>query len=452
MKVQNFEHLAPEKKIPRLSVVQGLLMGMGFGALLALGATRLIPQPQKAAPVPAKIQPAAKGLAVTTAKVQLTPVNQTLKATGTVTAVEMIPILSQSTGLQIEQILVDEGDYVQVGQLLARLDDSIPQAQKAQEIASIAESQAKLAELNAGSRREEIQRAKETVNRIQAEIQQAQSDWDLAKKRVERNQTLQIEGAIAQDRLDEVLNEERSKKALLQQAQARFREAQAQLAQLEAGPRLEVKAQAIAQLAAAKSRLQLVEAQLKNTRVISPVRGKIVKRNAKLGDITSSQTPLFEIIEDNRLELQLKVPENQLKTLRIGQSVTIYSDSDNRIQLEGEIREIYPTVDANSRQALIKVSLPGDTSLKPGMFLEGAIITKTATSKTIPMEAVLPQADGTSLVYVLQADNTVRSQRVKIGEIMADRRVEILEGLNPGDQVIVKGGAYLKDGDAVLAK
>ena len=195
-----------------------------------------------------------------------------------------------------------------------------------------------------------------------------------------------------------------------------------------------------------------MEAQLKNTRVISPVRGKIVKRNAKLGDITSSQTPLFEIIEDNRLELQLKVPENQLKTLRIGQSVTIYSDSDNRIQLEGEIREIYPTVDANSRQALIKVSLPGDTSLKPGMFLEGAIITKTATSKTIPMEAVLPQADGTSLVYLLQADNTVRSQRVKIGEIMADRRVEILEGLNPGDQVIVKGGAYLKDGDAVLAK
>ncbi len=451
MKVQNFEHLTPEKKIPRLSVVQSLLMGMGFGALFALGATRLIPQPQKAAPVPAKIQP-IQGLAVTTAKVQLTPVNQTLKATGTVTAVEMIPILSQSTGLQIEQILVDEGDYVQVGQLLARLDDSIPQAQKAQEIASIAESQAKLAELNAGSRREEIQRAKETVNRIQAEIQQAQSDWDLAKKRVERNQTLQIEGAIAQDRLDEVLNEERSKKALLQQAQARLREAQAQLAQLEAGPRLEVKAQAIAQLAAAKSRLQLVEAQLKNTRVISPVRGKIVKRNAKLGDITSSQTPLFEIIEDNRLELQLKVPENQLKTLRIGQSVTIYSDSDNRIQLEGEIREIYPTVDANSRQALIKVSLPGDTSLKPGMFLEGAIITKTATSKTIPMEAVLPQADGTSLVYLLQADNTVRSQRVKIGEIMADRRVEILEGLNPGDQVIVKGGAYLKDGDAVLAK
>ena len=451
MKVQNFEHLTPEKKIPRLSVVQSLLMGMGFGALFALGATRLIPQPQKAAPVPAKIQP-IQGLAVTTAKVQLTPVNQTLKATGTVTAVEMIPILSQSTGLQIEQILVDEGDYVQVGQLLARLDDSIPQAQKAQEIASIAESQAKLAELNAGSRREEIQRAKETVNRIQAEIQQAQSDWDLAKKRVERNQTLQIEGAIAQDRLDEVLNEERSKKALLQQSQARLREAQAQLAQLEAGPRLEVKAQAIAQLAAAKSRLQLVEAQLKNTRVISPVRGKIVKRNAKLGDITSSQTPLFEIIEDNRLELQLKVPENQLKTLRIGQSVTIYSDSDNRIQLEGKIREIYPTVDANSRQALIKVSLPGDTSLKPGMFLEGAIITKTATSKTIPMEAVLPQADGTSLVYLLQADNTVRSQRVKIGEIMADQRVEILEGLNPGDQVIVKGGAYLKDGDAVLAK
>jgi multidrug efflux pump subunit AcrA (membrane-fusion protein) len=450
---KNLETVSPQPL--RFSGLKALLLGVTLGSLLTLAATRLLPnKAETAAAPPAQAQTQnLPRLAVTTALVELTPVNRTLKATGTVTPAEQIPVLSQATGLQIQQTLVEEGEWVRQGQLLARLDDTLLQAQRAQAEANIAQAQARLAELEAGNRREAITRAQEAVNRLQAEILQAESDWQLAQKRVERNQTLQAEGAIAQDRLDEVLNEERSKKAFLAQVQARLREAQAQLEELEAGPRAEVKAQALAQLAEAQSRLQLVQAQRQNTQILAPVSGKVVKRHAKVGDVTNPQTPLFEIIEDGRLELHLQVPENQLRSIRLGQAVTISSDSDRSLNLRGQVQEIYPTVDVNSRQGIVKVSLPEPaTTLKSGMFLQGAIITETRKSLTLPLAAVLPQSNGDALVYVLRADNTVQAQLVKTGDILPSQQVEIVSGLEVGERVVLKGAAYLKDGDTVLAK
>jgi hypothetical protein len=82
-----------------------------------------------------------------------------------------------------------------------------------------------LAELQAGSRKEEIARAKQAIQRIKAEISQAQSDWDLAKKRVQRNQSLEAEGAIAGIVSMKSSNEERNKAAIVQQTQSRLGEA-----------------------------------------------------------------------------------------------------------------------------------------------------------------------------------------------------------------------------------
>jgi RND family efflux transporter MFP subunit len=183
------------------------------------------------------------------------------------------------------------------------------------------------------------------------------------------------------------------------------------------------------------------------------VSGKVVKRHAKVGDVTNPQTPLFEIIEDGRLELHLQVPENQLRSIRLGQAVTISSDSDRSLNLRGQVQEIYPTVDVNSRQGIVKVSLPEPaTTLKSGMFLQGAIITETRKSLTLPLAAVLPQSNGDALVYVLRADNTVQAQLVKTGDILPSQQVEIVSGLEVGERVVLKGAAYLKDGDTVLAK
>jgi multidrug efflux pump subunit AcrA (membrane-fusion protein) len=437
-----------------LSGKRGLLVGIGIGIAVTLGATRFLPSSPPTvknaaeSPVLASQAPAQK---ITAAPVTSSRVNRTLKATGTVAAFETVTVLSQATGLQIRQILVDEGDTVRAGQTLAILDDSAQQSQLLQAQANVAQAQARLAQLQAGSRSEEIARARETVKRVRAEIAQAQSDWELAQKRVQRNRNLQVEGAIAQDRLDEILNEERNKQAALDQAQARLGEAQEQLAQLEAGSRIEEIAQARAQLAAAKAQLQSSKIELNKTRVISPASGKLSKRNARVGQMTSSfsQTPLFEIVENGRLELQLKVPETQIAAIRSGQVVEVSSDADSNLKLVGKVREINPTVDSESRQAIVKVSLPPTSGLKPGMFLRGEIVTASATSLTVPMKAVLPQADGSAIAYVLQDKGIVKAKSVQMGEILPDERVVIVSGLSAGDRVAVQGAAYLKDGDIV---
>lgn len=430
----------------------GIVLGIGVGILLTLGVTQFLlvsPKDQSTSTPIAANESQIPPQAVTVDTVKVSSVNRTLKATGTVAAFELISILSQATGLQIQQTLADEGESVKAGQLLATLDDSVAQARLQQAQATVAQAEARLAELRAGTRGEEIAQAQETVQQIQAQITQAQADWELAQKRVERNQRLEADGAIARDRLDEVLNDQRNKQALLQQTQARLREAQQQLAQLKAGPRTEVVTQAVAQLAEAKAQYQMSAAQLKDTKVITPVSGKIAKREARVGDVTDSSRPLFTIIENGRLELQVKIPETQLTLIRPGQAVIVTSDADGSLKLQGQVREIEPTVDEQSRQATVAVDLPSESSLKPGMFLRAAIVTNTNNILTAPMGAVLPQADGSSIVYLVQPDNTVKAQSVDVGEILPNQRIEIRGGLRSGDRLVVKGAAYLKDGDTI---
>lgn len=438
-----------------LSGSKGVLLGMGLGALFTFGATKFLARPTETeAPQVATPTASAPAQSVTVSTVQLSPVNRTLKATGTVTPDELIGVNAQANGLQIKEIYVDEGAFVTAGQLLARLDDSVLQAQLAQAQASVAQAEARLAELKAGSRTEEIARAKETIKQRQAQLSQNRSDLDLAQKRLQRNQTLEAEGAIARDRLDEVINEERSKLAQVRRTEAELREAQQKLAELQAGPRTEVITQATAQLAEAKSQVQVITAQLKNTRIISPVNGKITQRNARVGDTTnaSADGALFEIIEAGRLELHVKIPENQLTAIRLGQKVDVTSDADSSLKLIGTIREIDPVVDTESRQATVKIDLPFFNSLKPGMFLRASIVTNSAMSLTVPMDGILPQSDGKAIAYLVQPDNTVRAQTVSIGEILPNNRIEITDGLKQGDRIVIKGSAYLNDGDKIQVK
>ncbi|MEM9539225.1 MAG: efflux RND transporter periplasmic adaptor subunit [Cyanobacteria bacterium P01_E01_bin.42] len=390
-----------------------------------------------------------KAQTITAAEARLAPVNRTLEATGTVNAFELIPVLSQATGRQIVQVLVEEGAAVETGQTLAILDSSVLRAQLAQARASTTQAEARLAELRAGSRVEELARGREGVRIAEAGVTQAQSDLELIKRRVERNKFLETEGAIARDRLDEILNQERIAEANLAQAKARVQDAKETLNELQRGPRPEVITQAQAQLAQAQGQVQLISAQLNDTRVVAPRGGIVAERNARVGDITSSSDRLFTIIENGRLELLLRIPETQIGQIKSNQPVRITSEANPDLRLIGRVRTLDPLVDEESRQATIKVDLPRTGGLKPGMFLRGAIVISAESGVTVPSGAALPQDDGSAIVFVIQSDNTVASQPVTLGAVLADDRVEIVEGLTPGDRVAVKGSPYLKDGDLV---
>lgn len=436
-----------EEKKPGNSLILGLLLGIIGTVILNNVLSNKMEVADNVTPPPVVSEKSQTSQAITTVTVGLTNVQNTLQANGTVVADELIPVMSQANNLQIVEVLVDEGDMVKAGQILMRLDDSVLQAELKQAQASVNQAQARLAELKAGARQEELARAKENIRFAQADVLQAESDLQLAVTRLERNRKLAQEGAIAQDRLDEFINDESAKKSNLTKTQARLRETQQQLQELEKGVREEVIRQGEASLTEALARVKLVEARLRETTIVSPVDGKVAERNARVGDVTSSfnSDKLLTIIQNNQLELQLRVPENELRNITSGQQVII-SSSLGDSQITGLVRNINPVIDSQSRQGVVNVDLPADNNLKPGMFIRGTIITGNQSRITIPTGAVLPQSNGNGIVYVLQDDNTVKSQQVTLGEIVENERVEVLSGLNVGDAIALRGIDFLQDG------
>ncbi|MDB9314050.1 efflux RND transporter periplasmic adaptor subunit [Spirulina sp. CS-785/01] len=429
-----------------------LLLGIAIGLGLAVIGSRFFVSdaPETSPATVAETTSSDKGRTVTTAEVELTSVRRMLEATGSVVAQELIPVQSSTNSLQIVQVLAEEGDRVQAGQLLAQLDNSVLRAQYQQAQAAVARTEARLAELRAGARSEEIARAQQAVNSAKAGVRRAEADLALIEKRVERNQLLETEGAIARDRLDEILNQAQTAQATLEQEKARLQEARETLAELQRGTRPETLDQAEAQLAEAKSQVQLITAQLEDTRVTAPRSGVIAERNAKVGDVTAGSNTLFTIIEDGRLDLHLQVPETQRPAVQPGQPVRVTSDADPNLRLVGRVKRVDPVIEEQSRLATVRVQLPQDAGLQPGMFLRGQIVTSTSPGLTIPIDAALPDDNNEATVFVVQPDETVKATTVTLGEILADNRVEVLEGLEAGDRIVVQGAAYLKDGDLIV--
>jgi RND family efflux transporter MFP subunit len=207
--------------------------------------------------------------------------------------------------------------------------------------------------------------------------------------------------------------------------------------------------------------VQQLQTQLEQTVVRAPVSGVIAEKLARVGDVTGvpPQTQvgtviggtqkLFSIIRDEKLELQAKVPEIQLNQVKIGASVQITSDVDQRVRSQGRVREIQPQVNDQRREATVKIDLPPTTLLKPGMFANAAITTNSGMTMVVPQKAVQSQADGSVIVFTLSSGDIVRSQKVDLENPTNGDKVEIKSGLQLGDRIVVDGAGYLKDGDKV---
>lgn len=388
------------------------LIGLGLAALIGGVGTFFIARRPTTAPQVA----IAPGQSVTVAPVEVGSISRTIDATGTVAAIDLLPVLSQATGLQVQQILVSEGQTVTRGQVLAQLDPSVLQAQLNQARAQQASSQA-------------------VIDQRQASLQQQQATLAQAQSDLNRYRQLANAGAISGQELE-------TRSTAVATAQAAVGTAQAAI----------TSAQADVQAAAAQ--VQRLQTQLAQTEVRAPDNGVIAESLTKVGDVTSSSGKLFTIIRNGALELQAKVPETQLPQIRVGSPVKITSDSDKRLQLQSTVREIAPLVDPQTRQATVKITLPQNPALRSGIFLRASIVTQQSQAPTIPTKALLPQANGSSRVFVLQPDNTVQARTIETGLTQGGTdpnagRVEVIRGLNPGEKVVISGAGYLKDGDRV---
>jgi HlyD family secretion protein len=444
---------------------RGILLGLGLGIAIALGGTKLFSNSDSnPTATPPKVSVAGQSVSVEPAR--LAGVAQSIPIQGTVQARDWVLVMPKFAGVQVKTLLVDEGQRVEAGQAIAILDNTVQQEQLTQVNAQAASADAQvgtartqrtsaLAQLQVAQA--QLEASQTGVEQKQAVLKQERATLAEAESNLRRYQSLAKSGAISKQELESRLTttlkqreaiavsqaDVKSAQADVGRAQAAVSQAQAGISQADTGIN-----RASADLSNANARVRELQTQRERATVVSaPASGIVAKKTAQVGGLTSTQ-PLFEIIRNAALELQAKVPQTLLSKVRVGETVQVRSDSDSRIQLSGEVREINPVVDETTRQALLKINLPSSSLIKPGMFLKAELTYGSNQFLTVPTAAVLSQADGQKLVYVLQQNNTVRSQVVEAGD-PKNGRIAIKRGLNPGDRVVVNGAGFLKDGDPV---
>jgi HlyD family secretion protein len=459
-----------------------LLLGTALGIAIALGGMRLLANRSAGQQNPVATKPAANlapSMTVTVAPVEITRIARTLTTTGTVTARDLIPVLPQTNGLQIKQVLVKEGDSVKLGQVLAILDDSVLQDQIRQARADVESKQADVGSQQAdlASKQAAVATSQANVASRQAVVQQRLADvaqtkarLDEARKNLESYQQLANAGAISKQELLTRTTTVATATEAVRLAEANVRSAEQDVLSAQAAVK---SAQANVNIASANinsaqaavrssnAKVEQVRTQQGQTVVRAPVSGLIAEKLVRVGDVTGvpPQTQvgtvvggtqkLFSIIRDGSLELQALVPETQLSQVKISAPAQITSDLDNRVRLQGRVREIQPVINQQRREATVKIDLPQTNLLKPGMFAHAVITTNTTVGMAAPEKAVLPQPDGSTSVFILSGEDTVRAVKVERGESLIGSRVEIKRGVKVGDRVIVDGAGYIKDGDKV---
>ncbi|MCW5254934.1 efflux RND transporter periplasmic adaptor subunit [Verminephrobacter aporrectodeae subsp. tuberculatae] len=350
------------------------LAGLGGACALAAGAV-LLSGASRAADEP-KTQAA---LTVNAVQPQRSRFPLRLAANGNVAAWQEASIGAEGNGLRLTGVLVNVGDRVAAGQLLATFSDSSVHADLAQAQANLFEAQA-----NAGEARANASRAR----------------------------TLEATGALSQQQIDQFMTAG-------QTAQARVMAAQAG-----------VDAQRL---------------RLAHTRVLAPDSGVISARTATVGAVVSAGNELFRMLRRGRLEWRAEVTASELHRIQPGIKVRVTPAGGTAV--EGSVRMLAPTVDPQTRNALVYVDLPAHAQLRAGMFARGEFALGDSEALTVPQEALV-LCDGFAYVFVLDARQRVQQRKVQTGRRVADR-VEVLSGLDAQASIAVRGAGFLNDGDLV---
>jgi len=254
------------------------------------------------------------------------------------------------------------------------------------------------------------------VEGARAALQEAQANASEAAANASRARKLETPGALSAQQVTQYLTAERT-------ANARVKSAQATLTQQQL--------------------------RLKYTQVVAPDSGVISARSATVGAVVGVGTEMFRMIRQGRLEWRAEVTAQDLGRIKTGGRATVRAA--NGVAVAGKVRTVAPSVDPQTRIALVYVDLPpslaSDAPLKAGMFASGRFELGVSNALTLPQQAIAVR-DGFSYVFRLNNDSRVSQVKVSTGRRLGER-VEITGGLNAEVPVVVSGAGFLNDGDLV---
>ncbi|MCR2834376.1 efflux RND transporter periplasmic adaptor subunit [Parerythrobacter lacustris] len=245
------------------------------------------------------------------------------------------------------------------------------------------------------------------VDVARADAQLAQANLDRALKLVER-------GFISQADVDRLT-------ATRDAATARVRVAQAQVGELRAR----------------NARLN----------VIAPASGYVLERNVELGQIVSAGSPpLFRIAQGGEMELEARLGEDDLAQLATGVEAVVVPAGTTK-EFIGQVWQLAPTIDPNSRQGTARIALSYAPGLRPGGFATATIKSGTLVAPRLPESAVLSDDTG-SYVYVVDKDNKVVRRNITLGSAVPGGII-VTKGLTGKERIVIRAGGFLNPGETV---
>lgn len=454
------------------------LVGLMTAGVLIVGTTTAIKVANRGA--------SKQDITQLTVPVEAKSVTVRINASGKVQPVQSVNVSPKSPGL-LAELDVEQGQTVEKGQVIARMDNSEIKMRILQYQASLDQARAQLAESRAGSRPEDIAAARARVAQAEAqlavvragnrsqEIEQAQAQVDsalaqveLTQARVKRYQELAASGAISQDSLEQYVSEDRRAKASLEEARRRLslqksgnrneeiRRQEAAVAQerealrkLQNGSRPEEIARLRAAVAAAEAQLKQQQVQLADTIIRAPFSGIVTQRYATLGGYVSpaisassdaSATSTSIVAVARGLEVLAKVPEVDIPQIKAGQKVEIVVDAYPDEVFDGRVRLVSPeaVVEQNVTSFQVRVSIDsGKEKLRSGMNVNNVTFIGDTIENALlmPQEAIVTQ-QGKTGVMVPDAQNKPQFRPVTIGTNI-DNQIQVLEGLKAGDRVFI---------------
>ena len=346
---------------------------------------------------------------------------------------------------QVIAFPVNEGDRVEAGQLLASLRTKTLEIDLDAARAELEFRKQTLAELENGSRPEEIAQAR-------ARMLGAEALLTYAKTRLERYQRLFKTDTAAEDEMNEAISSYDSAE------QAKL-EAEAALKLAVDGPRKERIAQARAQVDTQQAEIRRIEDEIDKHRIVAPFSGYVVAEHTEVGQWLAAGDPVVDLAELDTVDVQVPVLGDCLRHLRVGTTARVEIGALRGEALTGQIALIVPQADVRSRTFPVKVRLQnrkagGSVLIKAGLFARVTLPVGRQVKATLVPKDALVLGGPKPTVYVVDpgeagADSgRARAVPVNLG-VASEGLIQVTGPVKPGQQVVVRGNERLMTGQAV---
>lgn len=364
---------------------------------------------------------------------------------------EVIPpgptVVSSIVEGRVAAIHVTEGDAVEAGQELLRLDDTQHRQEFTVRTAAVELAEARLTRLEAGFRPEEIEQARAALDGTQARLTRARAQHERHRKLIET-------GGISQADFDASLAEWKA-------AESELAARRNELELREKGTRPEDIAIAKAELEAAQAELERARQKLDACMIKAPIGGIVLERFAQVGDWLSLSSPgerrgaLLSIVDPKRVQAWVDVNQRDIGRVSIGQPVELVTDANPAQAVPGRVARVLPKANLQKNTVQVKIEIPDPPNdLRPEMSVKVTFVSNRRPESSTRSQLFLPttalvRRDGSVGVFVLLNGKAVL-RSVELTEESAER-VAIVSGIAPGDRIILNPQG-LADGQPVQAR